>query len=291
MVWVDGPGNSVHIQAEASGPPHVVARSAHGGLIGPVVATDRWLVYPEYRMNAGNEDIGGWWLTAVDVTSLKSVELASGPPGTALAANLPLADAKGDEVVWDQATSTGARRLILRSLTTGTSTELAIPPSVSPVRPRFFGNGVAFLDNAGDPGRAHENWITRHGAVDYFDIETGVLRIISPAADSWFLTSDGDVLAWLVQGNSTKEAVMVLQSVADSPHQVASADPGPLGLARNWVTTFADGASKIVAYPLGQARRPVDLSPVPADASTAACGRAFYFVRAGGQIMRLFLPD
>jgi len=217
--------DEIEIATSESPHPHVVARASHGGtLIDDVPITGEWLVYLEYQQKGQSDFTNFWYLNAVNWQTGAVIKLAQATSGIGLS-ELPWYDAEGGRAVWNQVDTAGNEVLHLYDFEAGQSSRLNLPASMSPFEPAIFGSQVVFVDNATDPNRAQEDFLSRRGSLRSLDLTSGRVSTLDqdPTAFSPRV-ANGDVV-WTVVSSGFKRTVALVPVAGGKITVVGGLDP------------------------------------------------------------------
>jgi len=277
LVFDDGPQRNLYTTSIAAFEPRKLLTV--NGNIGPISMAGGWAALAVYTQ-AGQQlsPLGSWSVYAVEITSGRSVVLASGANETQLS-ELPFPTAGDGVIVWDELLSPGNKVLWRYETSSGATTQLKLPANTDPVRPSAAGGTILFLDNSRDPNHASEGWLGRGGEPLLMDMATGQITHLATNEVVIYAVLTTSRAVWV--NTSTSHAdFFVIQEVAIPGGTVRTLTETKILApvrAAGQITIWAAAPRGAVTARLGSRTAVVspdlDVSP----GGVALCGSDFYY--------------
>ena len=162
--------------------------------ISPLKAAGDWLTFTEEQQQGSSLVMAYWNVVVVHVPDRRLTIVASGSGAALNELPSPSISIAG-VVVWDQLGPAG-KVLDTRNMVTSESRTLPLAVGAYPISPRIDGSLIAFANNATDPKRSTENWVSRGGRLMLYDLATGQVRALSSTDDARWLQFSQNRVLW-----------------------------------------------------------------------------------------------
>jgi hypothetical protein len=277
LVFDDGPQHTLYTTGVTTFQPRKLLTI--NGSIGPISMSGLWAAFAVYAQS-GQElsPLGSWSVYGVEITSGRSVVLASGTDSTQLS-ELPFPTVGDGFIVWDELMSVGNKVLWRYDTNSGARIQIKLPSGTYPVRPSASGGTLLFLDNNRDSAHASETWLGRGGEPLLLNLASGQIThlAIGSVVAKALLTPTRAV--W-ISGSTTSSSIYDIQEVAipgGSPRTLTeTTDLAPLW-ANDQITVWLGGIRGAVTAHIGARTAVVSPDLTVSPGGVALCGSNFYY--------------
>ena len=284
LVFNDGPEHTLYTTGIAAFQPRKLLTVA--GIIGPISMSGSWAAFAVYAQ-AGQEisPLASWTVYGVEMTSGRSVVLASGTNATELS-ELPFPTVGDGFIVWDELMNGGNKVLWRYDTISGSTTQLTLPSGTYPLRPSAAGGSLLFLDNGRDPAHAFETWLGRGGEPLLMDMGSGQITHLASSSVVTRAVLTPSRAVW-VNGSTTGAPAYVIQEVT-IPGGAIRTLAQTTGVTPIWasdqITVWLAGIRGAVTARIGARTAEVSPDLTVSPGGVALCGSDFYY---GGRNLSL----
>ena len=277
LVFDDGPQHTLYTTGVTMFQPRQLLRIP--GNIGPISMSGSWAAFAVYTQ-AGQvlNPLGSWSVYGVEITSGRSVVLASGTNATQLS-ELPYPTVGDGFIVWDELMSIGNKVLWRYDTNTGVSSQIRLPSGTYPIRPSAAGGTLMFLDNSLDSAHTSESWLGRGGEPLLLNLASGEITHLATGSVVAKAVLTPTRAVW-INGSTARSSVYDIQEVA-IPGGTPRTLTETISLAPLWaneqITVWLGGVRGAVTARIGARTAVVSPDLTVSPGGVALCGLDFYY--------------
>lgn len=275
LIFTDGPLHAVYVTDVAKFSPRELLKVSD--TVSSISAFGAWTSVVTFQQ-AGSQlsPLADWVVYGINTSTGHTIKLAVGAGATELS-ELPQAAVGDGFIVWDELMNTGRKVLWKYDVTSGTTTQVSLPPGMYPASPVASGTSLLFIDNSQDPNRSSESWINRAGEPILLNVPTGEIRHLASGSAVFNAVLSPTRAVWFVSNPDNSFVIRQVTIPTDSQTDIAQLDSYSRLLANDKITIWLAPPRGTVTARLGTRTALVNPELSYGAGGLALCGSELYF--------------